>query len=164
MAPMRVPPRPVRCAGVTLVLAMSGTAASCGDSEPTAADLAGPDSSGNGVRDDIEALIDDFEDELHGYLLEVAANEQHVVIFDSDSADATRRAIQIAEEANRLVACLPEGVDQRGAREAAEKVRQRTADTSARRDRRAGFTAAIDGLAFYAPDCTAPPGRADPVL
>jgi hypothetical protein len=148
--------RPHRCLHRSLAIAIAGVVvlAGCSDSEPTGEELAGVDSDGDGVRDDVATYIDTFDSALHPYLLEVAANEQQVVTLDPDASDAAEVAYEIATAANRLASCPPAGADPQAAWDAAAAVRESVADTEARQQRQDVFTALISGRAFPEPDCS----------
>lgn len=141
MEPMKLPLR--HAAALLVVLS-----AACSSGDPSAAELAGDDTDGDGVRDDVAAHIETYDPAMQAYLSAVAANEQRVVTF-TDGDDA----YSIAAEANRLVTCIPEGLDRDAARDAAAEVREKVADTDARRDNQAKFSAAISGESFPEPDC-----------
>ena len=151
-----------RVARVVAVLAACVVVAACSGSKPDPAELAGTDGDGDGVRDDVAAAIDRFDPALRDHLIEVAANEQQVVTFDPGAPGASERAWGLAQEANRLASCPPEGVELAVAIDAAEEVRSLVANTDARRDAQRAFTAAISGRSFPAPDCDAAPSPASP--
>ena len=134
------------CAGTFAV-----AVAACGGNDPTLAELAGVDRDGDGVRDDVAEHIASYDPELQEYLFSVAANEQKVVTFDGDTADA----YAIAAEVNRLVTCIPSGLDRDAARDAAESVRAQVADTDTRQANERKLSAAISGQTFPEPDCEA---------
>lgn len=138
--------------GLTAAVVLAGSCT--GGDGATTDDLRGRDANGNGVRDDVEAYVTTFPAAMQENLTAVAANEQAALLVDSDSAGAAERAHVVAVEANRLVTCVPVGVDPNELRDAQEQVRHRVTNTDARRQAAADFERLLGGQSFPAPDCT----------
>jgi hypothetical protein len=157
---------PVRLVAASMLLGGSAVlvAPACAptDPGPSAAALdesaspSGTDADGNGVRDDIDQAIDQapVNGQMKAYLIESAKVEGRIMALDVEGdPGAADTAYEIASDANRLVSCVPAGLDPVDALGWAENLRLLIANTDEREAQLAAFSRLIDGRAFPAPDC-----------
>lgn len=148
------------CAGVLIVGAFA--AAGCAPDQPKApvtvdesGTPAGVDANADGVRDDVAEVIAALPVtiQMRTYLNDSAKVDQRVMTLDPTAADASATAYDIATDANRLISCVPAGLDPTDARDRAEAVRLLIANTDEREAAEAAFSKLIDGRTFPAPTC-----------
>ncbi len=140
-------------------------APSCAPADPTtrpaalddSAPPSGTDGNGNGVRDDIDRAIAQapVDSQMKAYLTDTAKVEQRIMALDvnGDPQAAADAAYGIASDANKLLSCVPSGLDPADALERAENLRLLIANTDEREAQLAAFSRLINGRAFPAPEC-----------
>ena len=117
--------------------------------------LVGPDSDGDGVRDDVADAIRRLPvtPEMRSYLSETAQVEQRIMKLDTTSDGAREAAYAIAQEANRLISCVPTTLDVHDAWDQADTIQALVENTPERRDQVRKFSHLIDGRDFVEPTC-----------
>lgn len=136
----------------------------CGSSEPKSpvtldesTSIAGPDRDENGVRDDIDEVIASLPvaPEMRTYLSQSAAVEQRIMMLDinGDPAAAKSEAFRIATDANRLISCVPAGLDEEEANDRTDVLQSLIEDTDERQAQVAAFSKLINGRSFPEPRC-----------
>lgn len=155
--------RTTRLLGAVAVVALTGA---CTGGEPTRAELAGVDVDNNGVRDDVDTLVEALangNDTVAAYLHDIAHNMQLVVTLDTDAGNAVQKAHGLTLATDRLLSCPPDDLDDDEAFTLLEQVQNAVTNTPERRAKVDRLSELIDGQAFVAPDCDAPaPGTATP--
>jgi len=119
------------------------------------ADLAGVDANADGVRDDVAEVVRQLpvSDEMRTYLSAGAKVEQRIMTLDTASAGTADPAYDIASDANRLISCVPAGLDPADAHKHADDIQALVENTSQRQEQVGAFSALIDGRDFPGPAC-----------
>lgn len=120
-----------------------------------AAVLAGPDSDGDGVRDDVAEAIRRMpvSPDMRAYLAQTAEVEQRIMTLDTTAEGARETAYAIAQEANRLISCVPATLDVHDAWDQGDTVQALVENTPERRAQVRKFSRLIDGRDFVEPTC-----------
>ena len=118
-------------------------------------DVPGVDANSDGIRDDVAEAIRQLPvtEEMRTYLYDGAKVEQRIMTLDTASAGAADTAYDIASDANRLISCVPSGLDQADARKHADDIQALVENTAQRQEQVGAFSALINGRDFPAPAC-----------
>ena len=125
------------------------------------ASLVGVDADEDGVRDDVEEVIDAMPvtQALKDHLRIYAEIQQRIMAADFSGDEGTAKALayELAQETFRTDDCLPDGVDQQEFREKRDAVTLIILNTDERNEQDAMLSHLIDGRDFPSADCGSEP-------